>query len=39
MQNEKEIWKEIPGYEGIYECSNLGIVKSLSKGNYKKRKF
>jgi hypothetical protein len=27
--NEKEIWKEIPGYEGLYEVSNLGRVKSL----------
>ena len=24
-----EIWKEIPGYEGSYEVSNLGRVKSL----------
>lgn len=27
-----EIWKEIEGYEGLYEISNLGRVKSL-KGN------
>jgi len=26
-----EIWKSILGYEGIYEISNLGNVKSLSK--------
>ena len=25
----KEIWKSIPGYEGLYEVSNLGNVKSL----------
>lgn len=25
----KEIWKDIPGYEGRYQVSNLGRVKSL----------
>ena len=25
----KEIWKDIPGFEGRYQVSNLGIVKSL----------
>lgn len=25
----KEIWKPIPGYEGLYEVSSLGRVKSL----------
>ena len=29
---EEEIWKPIKGYEGLYEISNLGRVKSL---NYK----
>ena len=28
---EKEIWKDVPGYEGLYEVSNLGRVKSLSR--------
>lgn len=27
----KEQWKEIKGYEGIYEISNLGNVKSLKR--------
>lgn len=27
----KEIWKPIKGYEGLYEISNLGRVKSLSR--------
>lgn len=27
----KEIWKPIKGYEGLYEVSNLGRVKSLSR--------
>lgn len=28
---ENEIWKPIVGYEGIYEVSNLGRVKSLER--------
>lgn len=31
---EKEVWKSIPNYEGLYEVSNLGRVKSL---NYNKK--
>jgi len=27
----KEIWKDISGYEGLYQVSNLGRVKSLPK--------
>ena len=27
----KEIWKDIPGYEGLYQISNLGNVKSLPR--------
>lgn len=26
---EKEIWKDIPGYEGLYQASNLGRIRSL----------
>jgi len=30
MENiEKEIWKDIKGYEGFYQVSNLGNIKSL----------
>ena len=25
----KEVWKDIIGYEGLYQVSNLGRVKSL----------
>ena len=25
----KEIWKDIPNYEGLYQASNLGRIKSL----------
>ena len=26
---EKEVWKDVVGYEGLYEVSSLGRVKSL----------
>ena len=26
----QEIWKDIPGYEGLYQVSNLGRVKALA---------
>ena len=29
-----EIWKDIPEYEGLYQVSNLGNVRSL---NYRKK--
>ena len=32
MQNYKEIWKDIPEYEGVYQVSNLGRVRSLKWG-------
>ena len=28
---KKEIWKDIPGYEGIYKASDLGRIKRLSR--------
>ena len=28
---EEEIWKDIKGYEGLYQVSNEGRVKSLSR--------
>lgn len=28
---DKEIWKDIPNYEGIYQVSNLGNVKNKTK--------
>lgn len=27
----QEVWKDIPNYEGLYQCSNLGRVKSLER--------
>lgn len=36
VQNlENEIWKPIKGYEGLYEVSNMGRVKSLHFGKEK----
>ena len=26
---EEEIWRDIPNYEGYYQASNLGRIKSL----------
>jgi hypothetical protein len=34
-----EIWKPLLGYEGIYEISTLGKIKSLSKVIYKNNKY
>ena len=28
---ENEIWKDIPGYEGFYQASSLGRIKSLDR--------
>lgn len=32
MENNNELWKDIPGYEGLYQVSNMGRVKSLGNG-------
>lgn len=31
MQSIKEVWKDIPGWEGFYQVSNLGDVRSLDR--------
>ena len=31
MNNENEIWKDIDGFEGLYQVSNLGNVRSLDR--------
>ena len=33
----KEVWKDIEGYEGLYQISNLGNVKSLDRTQIQKR--
>jgi len=35
MQNYEEIWKDIPNYEGMYQVSNLGNVRSRKYGSFK----
>ena len=35
MQNNQEIFKDVIGYEGMYQVSNLGNVKSLERYNEK----
>lgn len=34
MENNNEIWKDIPGLEGKYQASNLGNIKSLNYGHH-----
>ena len=36
MENTKEIWKNVNNYEGCYQVSNLGNVRSLDRTIYKK---
>jgi len=31
MEKEIEVWKDIPNYEGFYQASNLGNIKSLER--------
>ena len=31
FEDMEEIWKEIPGYEGLYQVSSLGRFKALSR--------
>ena len=39
MMLPKRIWKDIEGYEGIYQISNLGEVKILKTKKIKKPYF
>ena len=36
MSETKEIWKDVPGYEGLYQVSSLGSVKNKNSNTYKK---
>ena len=38
MRTIKEIWKPIPGFEGYYEASNLGRIRSINEINVFVRK-
>ncbi len=31
MSKIKEVWKDIPGYEGYYQASSLGRIRSLDR--------
>lgn len=39
MENNNEIWKDIPGYEGLYQVSNMGGVRSLNYNHTGKLKL
>ncbi len=32
MENQEEIWKDVVGYEGHYQVSNFGNIKSIKNG-------
>ena len=34
-----EVWRDIPGYEGLYQVSNMGNVKSLNYSRTRKTKL
>lgn len=36
---ETEIWKDIEGYEGLYQVSNLGRIKSMANNKTRKEKI
>lgn len=36
---DKMVWKDIPNYEGIYQVSNWGLVKSLEKSVWNGKTF
>ena len=36
MEEEIEEWKDIPNYEGYYQCSNMGRIKGLSRVCFQK---
>lgn len=31
---EQEVWKDVKGYEGLYQISNLGRLKNLKTGKF-----
>lgn len=39
METLSEEWKTIPGYEGKYEVSSLGQIRSLRGGKYKNLRY
>ena len=39
MNNEIEVWKDVDGYQGLYQVSNFGRVKSLNYNKTGKEKI
>lgn len=39
MDTNEEIWKDIKGYEGYYQVSNLGRVRSLDRTYHRKGRW
>ena len=39
MNIKKEVWKDVEGYEGFYQISNLGRVKSLKQKSFSREKI
>lgn len=39
MTNENEVWKDIENYEGLYQVSNLGRVRSLDREDAQGRRI
>lgn len=37
MDHSEEQWKDIPGYEGLYQASSLGRIRSKSRGGIIKK--
>ena len=37
--NMEEIWKDIKNYEGLYQVSNFGRIKSLQREFYNKNQY
>ena len=33
-QNENEVWKDVVGYEGLYQVSNLGRIRKNSEKEF-----
>lgn len=31
VEGDREVWKDIPGFKGVYQVSNLGRIKSLKR--------
>jgi len=38
-QKDFEVWKDVVGYEGLYQVSNFGNVKSLGNSFSRKERF